>query len=140
MEKEHELRKIVIPNEFVAGASSPNYLHHEGISPLLSNTRGSICLSQTLSPRFMLRRKLGPRMYDLKEPRAKPVPTWCTSCSHMARARPSRTRITTSQSNLLPLRRRLWRMRVALCVVPPIIGQRSAYTTKEENISLSKKM
>jgi hypothetical protein len=56
----------------------------------------------------MLKRKLGLRMDDLKELRVKPVPTWCTSRSHMAKekAKLSRIRITTSQSKLLPLRRR----------------------------------
>jgi hypothetical protein len=59
----------------------------------------------------MLRRKLRPRMDDLKELVVKLVPTWCTSCSHMAKAKakPSRIR-TTSQSKLLPLRRRKRRM------------------------------
>jgi hypothetical protein len=74
----------------------------------------------------MLRRKLGLKMDDLKELRVKPVPTWCTSCSHMARAKAkeSKTRITISQSKILPskrrrIKRRMW---VALCVVPLIIG------------------
>jgi hypothetical protein len=74
----------------------------------------------------MLRRKLGLRMNDLKELRVKPVPTWCTSRSHMtkAKARLSRIRITISQSKLLPLRRRrrIRRMRVASCADFLIIG------------------
>jgi hypothetical protein len=45
MVKELELLKIVVLDEFVAGASLPNYLHHGGISPLLSNIREHICLS-----------------------------------------------------------------------------------------------
>jgi hypothetical protein len=44
----------------------------------------------------MLRRKLGLRMDDLKELRVKLMPTWCTGCSHMAKAKSSRTRIITS--------------------------------------------
>jgi hypothetical protein len=76
MVKGLELLRIVVPNEFVVGVSSPiNYLYHREISPLLSNTRGSICLSQTLLPLLMLRRKLGLRMNDLKELRVKQVPT-----------------------------------------------------------------
>jgi hypothetical protein len=73
----------------------------------------------------MLRRKLRLKMDDLKELRVKPVPTWCTSRSHMARAKASRTRITSSKSNLLLSRRRIRRMRVASCAVHLIIGQRS---------------
>jgi hypothetical protein len=67
----------------------------------------------------MLRRKLGLKTDDLKELRVKPVPTWCTSHSHMAKAKAkiSRIRITTSQSKLLPsrIRRRIRRMRVTSC-------------------------
>jgi hypothetical protein len=72
----------------------------------------------------MLRRKLEVKMDNRKELRVKPVPTWCTSSSHMARAKASRSRITTSQSKLLTSRRRRIkrRMRVALCAVPLIIG------------------
>jgi hypothetical protein len=73
----------------------------------------------------MLRRKFGLRMDDLKEIRVKPVPTWCTSHSHMAKAKVKlrRIKITISQSNLLPLRkRRIRRMSVASCVDLLIIG------------------
>jgi hypothetical protein len=80
----------------------------------------------------MLRRKLRLRTNDLKELRVKPVPTWCTSRSYMAKAKVkanaklSRIRITTSQSKLLPLRRRrIRRMVVSSCVDLLIIGQRS---------------
>jgi hypothetical protein len=66
----------------------------------------------------MLRRKLGLRTNNLKEPRVKLVPTWCTSRSHTAKAKAklSRIRIITNQSKLLLLRRRriTRRMRVAL--------------------------
>jgi hypothetical protein len=55
-------------------------------------------------------------MDDLKELSITAVPTWCTSFSHMARAKASITRITTSQSKILVSRRR--RMRVASCAVP----------------------
>jgi hypothetical protein len=41
MVKELILLKIVVPDDFVAGALLPNYLHHRGISSLLSNTRGA---------------------------------------------------------------------------------------------------
>jgi hypothetical protein len=47
MMKELALLKIVIPDEFVAGALLLNCLFHGGISPLLSNTRGCTCLFQT---------------------------------------------------------------------------------------------
>jgi hypothetical protein len=87
----------------------------------------------------MLRRKLGLRTDDLKELRVKPVPTWCTSRSHMAKANAklSRIRITTSQNKLLPLRRIIRRMRIDLCADLLIIGQRSVQTIKEENLNLS---
>jgi hypothetical protein len=89
----------------------------------------------------MLRRKLRPRTDDLKELRVKPTPTWCTSSRHMTKAKVklSRIRITTSQSKLLPLRRRrkIRRMMVVSCVDLLIIGQRSAQTAKEENLNLS---
>jgi hypothetical protein len=45
-------------------------------------------------------------MECLRELRVKLVPTWCTSRSHMAGAKASRTRITTRQSKILPSRRR----------------------------------
>jgi hypothetical protein len=78
-------------------------------------------------------------MDDLKELRVKPVPTWCTSHSHMAQVKASRTR---SQSKTLPSRRRRIRrrMRVASCVVPLIIGQRSTQTTKEENLNKTRRL
>jgi hypothetical protein len=92
----------------------------------------------------MLRRKLGLRMGDLKELRVKSVPTWCTSRSHMAKAKKklSRIRITTRQSKLLPLRRRriISRMRVASCVNLLIIGQRSVQIIKEENLNQSRRL
>jgi hypothetical protein len=68
---------------------------------------------------LILRRKLELRTDDLKELRVKPVPTWCTSHSHMAKAKAklSRIRIATSQSKLLPLRRKIIRkMMVVSCV------------------------
>jgi hypothetical protein len=65
-----------------------------------------------------LRRKLRLRTDDLKETRVKPMQA-------KAKAKLSRTRIITSQSKLLPLRRRrrIRRMRVASCVDLWIIGQ-----------------
>jgi hypothetical protein len=69
----------------------------------------------------MLRRKLRLRTNDLKELRAQPLLTWCTSRCHMAKANAklSRIRIVTSQRKLLPLRRRRRRrrrsMRVSSC-------------------------
>jgi hypothetical protein len=47
MVKELRLLKIIVPDEFVAGALLSNCLLHGGISPLLSNTRGCTCLFQT---------------------------------------------------------------------------------------------
>jgi hypothetical protein len=55
----------------------------------------------------------------------------------MARGKASRMKIVTSQSKILPSRRRRRRRaRVASCAVPLIIGQRSSQTTKEENLNL----
>jgi hypothetical protein len=92
----------------------------------------------------MLRRKIGLSTDDLKELRVKSVPTWCTSRSHMAKtkAKLSRVRITTSQSKLLPLRRRIRirRMRVSSCADLLIIGHRSVQITKEENLNLSRRL
>jgi hypothetical protein len=42
----------------------------------------------------------------IKKLRVKPVPTWYTSRSDMARAKESRIRITTSQSKILLSRRK----------------------------------
>jgi hypothetical protein len=67
----------------------------------------------------MLKRKHGLKMNDLMELRVKPVPTWWTSRSHMIRTKASRIRIKTSQSKILPSRRRrIRRMMVASCAVP----------------------
>jgi hypothetical protein len=92
----------------------------------------------------MLRRKLRLETDDLKELRVKPVLTWCTSCSHMVKAKTkvSEIRITTSQSKLLPLRRRrrIRRMRVTSCANLQIIGQRSIQIAKEENLNLSRRL
>jgi hypothetical protein len=59
-----------------------------------------------------------------------------------AKAKLSRIRITTSQSKLLPLRRRrrIRRMRVASCVNLLIIGQRSVQTAKKKNLNLSRRL
>jgi hypothetical protein len=66
----------------------------------------------------MLGKKLGLRTDDLKELRVKQVLIWCTNRSHTAKAKTklSRIRIITNQSKLLPLRRRIRRMRIASCV------------------------
>jgi hypothetical protein len=91
----------------------------------------------------MLRTKLGLRTDDLKELRVKPVPTWCTSCSHMTKvkAKLSRIRIIISLSKLLPLRRRIIRrMRITSCVDLLIIGQRSVQITKKENLNRSRRL
>jgi hypothetical protein len=75
----------------------------------------------------MLRRNLGLKMDDLNKLRVKPVQTWCINRNHMARAKASRTRITISQSKILPSRRIIIRRRmVASCAVTMIIGQRSS--------------
>jgi hypothetical protein len=84
-------------------------------------------------------------MNDLKELRVKPVPTWCTGRSHIAKAKAkaklNRIRITTSQSKLLPLkRRRIRRMRVASCADLLIIEQISVQIAKEENLNLSRRL
>jgi hypothetical protein len=47
MVTELRLLKIVVPDEFVVGVLLPNFLLHEGISPLLSNKRGCTCLFRT---------------------------------------------------------------------------------------------
>jgi hypothetical protein len=83
----------------------------------------------------MLRRKLGLRTDNLKELGVKPVPTWCTSCSHIAKAKLSRIRITVSQSKLLPLRRRrrrIRRMRVTSCADLLIIGQKMSKSQRKK--------
>jgi hypothetical protein len=90
----------------------------------------------------MLRRKLGLRTDDLMEMRVKPVPTWCTSDSHMAKAKLSRIRIIISQRKLLSLKRRriIRRMRVTSCADLLIIRQRSVQIAQEENINLSRRL
>jgi hypothetical protein len=92
----------------------------------------------------MLRRNLELRMDDLKELRVKPVSTWCTNHSYMAKAKAklSRIRITTSQNKLLLLRRRriIRRKRIASCADLLIIGQRSVQIIKDENLDLSKRL
>jgi hypothetical protein len=57
-----------------------------------------------------------------------------------ANAKLSRIRITISQSKLLLLRRRIRSMRVASCADLLIIGQKSVQITKEENLSLSRRL
>jgi hypothetical protein len=116
------------------GALFPNCLIHKGILPLLSNTRGCICLLRTGSPLLMLRRKLGLRTDDLKKLKVKPVPTCCTSRSHMVKSKTklSRIRIIIIHCKLVPLiiiiRRR--RVRIASCADLLIIGQRSVQIVK----------
>jgi hypothetical protein len=91
----------------------------------------------------MLRRKLGLRTDDLKESNVKPVPTWCTSRSHMVKtkAKLSRIRIIISQSKLLPLRRIIIRrMMVTSYADLRIIRQRSVQIVKEENLNLSRRL
>jgi hypothetical protein len=94
----------------------------------------------------MLNRRLGLRTDDLNELRVKPVPTWCTSCSHMAKAKLSRIRITINQSKLLYLkrRRRIGRMRVASCAdfmmakkCPNCKGKKSQPEQKTMNMVVS---
>jgi hypothetical protein len=58
-----------------------------------------------------------------------------------AKAKLSRIKMTTSQSKLLPLRRRrIRRMSVASCADLLIIGQRIVQITKEENLNLSRRL
>jgi class 3 adenylate cyclase len=67
----------------------------------------------------MLRRKLEPRMGDLRLLRARLVPTWCRSLTVKARVR----EIRPSRSlPLLSRRRSLKKVRAILCVDLPIIG------------------
>jgi hypothetical protein len=85
----------------------------------------------------MLRRKLGPRMGDLRLLRARLVPIWCKSLTAKARVRERRP----SRSLLLLLRRKsLRKVKAVLCVDLLIIGQRSAHTAKEESLHLSRRM
>jgi hypothetical protein len=81
-------------------------------------------------------------MDDPKELSVKLAATWCTSRSHIAKAKAklSRIRITVSQSKQLHLRRRIRRMRVASCVDLLIIGQRSVQIANEENLNLSRRL
>jgi hypothetical protein len=83
-------------------------------------------------------------MDALKELTVKPVPTWCTSRRHMTKAKEklSRIRITTSQSKLLPLKRRrgIRRMRGASFADLLIIGEKSVQIAKEENLNLSRRL
>jgi hypothetical protein len=91
----------------------------------------------------MLRRKPELRTNDIKELRVKLMPILCTSRSHMAKVKTKLNRIRiTSQSKLLPLRRRriIRRMRIASCADLLIIGQRSVQTAKEENFNLSRRL
>jgi hypothetical protein len=58
------------------------------------------------------------------------------------KAKLSRIIITTSQSNLLPLRkrRRIRRRMITSCADLQFIGQRSVQTAKEENLNLSRRL
>jgi hypothetical protein len=136
--KELALLKIIVPDEFVAGSIIAKLL------PLwrdFANIKGCTCLFRTWSPLLLSRRKIGLRMDGLNELRVKAVPTWCTSRSHMAKAKLSEIRITI-QNKLLPLRRRkrIRRMIVASCADLLIIGQRSVQIIKEENLNLSRRL
>jgi hypothetical protein len=143
MVKELELLKIIVLDEYVAGgiiAKLPPSSRDFAIA--LKHNRVHISISDLIAS-LDVRRKLGLRTDDLKELRVKPVPTWCTSHSHMAKtkAKLSTIRITTSQSKLLPLRRRrIRRMMVASCADLWIIGQRSIQIAKEENLNLSRRL
>jgi hypothetical protein len=58
-----------------------------------------------------------------------------------AKAKLSKIKITTSQSKLLPLRRRrIRRMRVTSCADLLIIGQRRVQIRTEENLNLSRRL
>jgi hypothetical protein len=67
----------------------------------------------------MLRKKLGPRMGDLRLLRARLVPTWCRSLTAKARARERRP---SRSLPLLSRRRSSRKVKAVLCVDLPIIG------------------
>jgi hypothetical protein len=131
MVKKLELLKIVVPDEFVDEFVAGGIIAK--LSPSCRDFtttlkhKGLICLSHIWLHLLILRTKVELKMDDLKEFRIKPVSTRCTSRSRMARAKDSKTRITISQSKILPSKGRIKRrMRAASYVVPLIIGQRSA--------------
>jgi hypothetical protein len=143
MVKELALLKIIVPDEFVTGGIIAKLPHSwRDFAIALKHKRVHMSILDLIVS-LILRRKIRLRIDDLKELRVKPVPTWCTSHSHVAKANAKlkRIRITTSQSKLLPLRkRRIRRMRVTSCVDLLIIGQKSVQTTKEENLNLSRRL
>jgi hypothetical protein len=105
MVKELRLLKIIVPDEFVAGGIivklPPSW---RDFTTALKHKRVHMSISD-LSPLFMLRRKLGLKTNDLKELRVKPVPTWCTSRRHIAKAKAKAKakliiiRITSAKAN-----------------------------------------
>jgi hypothetical protein len=143
MVKKLELLKIVVPNKFVDGGIifklPPSWMN---FVTTLKYKRTRMSISDFIASFDVEEKSQAKDGRDLKELRVKPVPTWCTSHSHMERAKASRTWITISQRKILPSRRRRIRrrMRVASCVVPLIIGQRTAQTGKEENINMRRRL
>jgi hypothetical protein len=68
----------------------------------------------------MLRKKIEPRMGDLKLLRARIVPTWCKSLTAKAKARERRP---SRSLPLLSRRRNSRKVKTVLCVDLPIIGK-----------------
>jgi hypothetical protein len=102
MVKELELLKIVVPSEFVAGgiiAKLPPSWRY--FATILKHKRTHMSISYLIAS-LDVEEKARTKDGNLKELRVKLVPTWCTSRSHMARAKANRTRISTGQSKILP--------------------------------------
>jgi hypothetical protein len=142
MVKGLELLKIIVLDEFVArGIIAKLPPSWRDFVTTLKHKRAHMSISDLIAS-LDVRRKLRLQMNALKELRVKPEPTWCTSRSHIARAKASRIRITISQSKILTSRRRIIkrRMMVSSCAVSPIIGQRSDQIAKEENLNMSRRL
>jgi hypothetical protein len=75
----------------------------------------------------MLRRKLGPRMNDLRRLKVGPMPTWFRELNLMATER-ARTRRPSQACHCFQEEEAI------LCVVVLIIEKRSVHTTKKESL------
>jgi hypothetical protein len=145
MVKELGLLKIIIPDEFVArGIIAKLHLLWRNFTTAFKHKRVHMSILELITSLDVEKKA---RAKDGRSKGAKGQTSaniWCTSHSHMgkAKAKLSGIRITTSQSKLLPLRRRrrIRRMRVASCADLRIIGQRSVQITKEENLNLRKRL
>jgi hypothetical protein len=109
MVKELELLKIVVPSEFVArGIIAKLPRPWRDFTTILKHKRIHVYISDLIVS-LVIEEKRSCQGWRIKELRVKPVPTWCTIHSHMARGKASKTRIITSQSKILPSRRRIRR-------------------------------